>query len=326
MTALPALVLATLALASGCPALCSADAVPEVPDLQGTTPALADAEPAAPEPAVDLTDDPLERLEPVSDPLAILDTLADTRLPGEHEPLQATAPIEAEATPATSEPARLQAEQATAGTDPVEASLADSHVPRDTDRGPTAQGEAAHEPRTWPSAQGEHVADAGAPLTVSLLLGLTAIGLYHKMSKDRALEHPARQRILSMLEAEPGLGTTEVADRLEVCYRTARHHLEVLARFDLVVGAKPRGSWRWARPQQAQAVREPEVPAMQERLLELLEEEPGLHLSEIARRLDAAKATVKHHLDRLDENDLVRDERVGPLRRFFPAGPEASAP
>ncbi len=188
---------------------------------------------------------------------------------------------------------------------------------------PTARGHLAYEARTSAHAHGAPVSGDATALSLSLLVALAAVGLYHKLTKERALEHETRRRILAMLEEEPSLGTMDIANRLEVCYRTARHHLEVLARFDLVVQAEHRGSWRWARPENTAAMHEEHVPKIQQRMLALLEKDPGLHLSEIARRLDAAKATVKLHLDRLDEGGRVRDERVGPLRRFFPVEDEA---
>lgn len=159
-------------------------------------------------------------------------------------------------------------------------------------------------------------ASSPASAAAAVAVGLAAIGLYHRISKDRLLDHPARQRIVALLEAEPGLTTSEVAERLDVCYRTARHHLEKLARFDLAV-ADPEGrARRWCLPGQAGSLPAP-LSEGERAVLGLVSSAEGVHLSEIARRLDAAKATVKHRLDRLAERGWIEDQRVGPLRRFF---------
>lgn len=311
MTALPALALSLLAATGACLPACSPSGTP-LPEVGEAGDEIVAAGGDAREQVDQATPTVDERLP--GDPLAVLDELAATHLPareGERLRLAAASP----AAPAVDEPEPARGDEP-APSEPA-ASAPESHVVRD-DPAPQAQGDSRHAAPTWPTAQGEPAGPASSQVVASLLVGLAAVGLYHKLSKDRALEHPARQRILSLLAEEPGLGTTDVADELDVAYRTARHHLEVLARFDLVVSAKRRDRWRWARPEDADRLAEPEIPAMQERLLALLEEEPGLHLSELARRLDAAKATVKHHLDRLDEREAVEDEHVGPVRRFFP--------
>jgi DNA-binding transcriptional ArsR family regulator len=310
MTALPALVLSLLATTGACVPCAPADAdVPEIPqpdlapdDTDAVTDevAAADVPDAGPAPSLP------------SDPLAVVDELTDTRLPAaSRSALSVAASPAPAATPGAAASTGDERDEEPGPPEP------DTHVPHA--REPTTDGASADARPAWPHADGEGVAERPALLASSLLVGLAAVGLYHKLSKDRALEHEARRRILELLDAEPDLGTTDVADELDVAYRTARHHLEVLERFDLVARVKRRGRWRWARPEDAEALDEAEVPAVQRELLALLEEEPGLHLSELARRLDGAKATVKHHLDRLAERGAVRDERVGPLRRFYPA-------
>ncbi len=319
MTVLPALALALVTLTGACPAACDADPLdlPEVgDDVQDLLePSMLDPGLEPPEAPVD----PTERVP--TDPLGLFATFTSTQLPAAEQAELGTAegllpPI---ASPRLDERPSSEAEDASSPP-----TIAEEHASRDRG-GPSAQGQPVHVPASGPQAHGERVDEHPGSVLVSVLVGLGAIGLYHKLSKDRALEHPARRRILELLADEPGLGTGDVARELEVAYRTARHHLEVLARFDLVVQAKRGGCWRWARPEDAGCLDERELPVLQQRLLDELEQEPGLHLSELARRLDAAKATVKHHLDDLDERERVRDERVGPLRRFFPADAEEQA-
>jgi DNA-binding transcriptional ArsR family regulator len=317
MPALPVLVLSLVAASGACPAGCPAPADTLTDATPDPASALGDASPVADQTLADLDPD----VDAGLDPLGLVEELTATRLPegqpappspdGGREP-RAPSPSgsgQASASPSSPEPAPTPG---------------DGHLARE-DPGPRAQGDGGHAGPAWPEAQGEAVGPRGADLVASLLVGLAAVGLYHKLSKDRALEHEARQRILAFLAEQPGAGTTDVADDLDVAYRTARHHLEVLARFDLVTSAKRRGRWRWARPEDADEVDEGSVPEVQRELLAELEDEPGLHLSELARRLGAAKATVKHHLDLLDERGEVRDERVGPLRRFFPVDAESTA-
>lgn len=306
MTALPALVLATLATLGGCTTACpttTPDEVPELPqpDLVPNTSAPLEA---AGEPA------PVE----LDDPTAIVDRLASVTLPGPGDALAPPGGAAESGSSPLEDPTPTPTRDGSEASSPGGSSL-DRHVPGTAHSQPTARGEAVHAAQTTARAQGQPTPGSAAAWTASLLASLAAVGLYHKLSKDRALDHPARQRILALLEDDPGLTASQLADELDVCYRTARHHLEVLARFDLVAEAEHRGKRLWARPSDADGLA-PDVPEPQRRVLDLLADEPGLHLSEIARRLDLAKATVKHHLDRLTEEGRIEEENVGPLRRF----------
>ncbi len=159
----------------------------------------------------------------------------------------------------------------------------------------------------WPEKAGQ---------AAGVLAGLVAIALYHKLTKDRALDHPRRREILSLIDDQGPMSAADIARALGVCYRTARHHLDKLARFDLLCSHGNRGELLWHLPDQPTATLERLAPG-QRRTLALLADEPGIHLSELARQLGAAKATVKYQLDQLEEKGLIGDERVGPLRRFF---------
>jgi DNA-binding MarR family transcriptional regulator len=50
-----------------------------------------------------------------------------------------------------------------------------------------------------------------------------------------------------------------------------------------------------------------------------VEETPGLHMRELARRSEASYGTVVYHLRRLESAGLIRSERDGIKRRFYPA-------
>lgn len=225
-------------------------------------------------------------------------------------------------------PPPTQKEQAGGGTvagpagGSPEPSSAPTRHPDGPDRvGPSARPAAAPGPHLvlgTARIHGQPVSqDPGPAAALGALAGLVAIGLHHRLTKEKVLEHPARREILALLEQRPGVGTAEVARHLEVCYRTARHHLAKLARFDLVAQAETDGGPRWCLPSDVGRLREPLAPR-EARLLALITEEEGLHLSELARRLQLAKATAKHTLDGLTERGWITDERIGPLRRFFP--------
>jgi DNA-binding transcriptional ArsR family regulator len=315
--------LASLAIAGACTpcaptqtALDAEDPIAQAPELPTPDPEPVDAADADPSIAAEPPQLPRLDLRSLD---AALDRLTSAQLdgPGADRSLAETPPPSEHDKPASTSvdpipPPGSAAEEHTA-TAPIE------HTPRSTSSTPTASADPQpHAHAQAASATPNPIADSPTRQLVALLSAGLAIGLYHKLSKDQALDHPARKRIVELLDDEPGLGTNRLADELDVCYRTALHHLEVLQRFDLVRGDTANGRTRWALPGDAHALEGPEFSDSEASILDLLRDDPGLHLSEIARRTEFSKSTVKHGLERLVEAEHLTDERVGPLRCFFP--------
>ena len=61
-----------------------------------------------------------------------------------------------------------------------------------------------------------------------------------------------------------------------------------------------------------------ERPGASERARRLIEEYPGLHLRELARRLDLDVRAAQHHLNRLEKSGYVTVLRFGRFMRYFP--------
>lgn len=59
--------------------------------------------------------------------------------------------------------------------------------------------------------------------------------------------------------------------------------------------------------------------APRNRILRLLEQDPGLHLRELPRRLDLSLNSVRYHLDVLAREDAVTAHRSGRFERWFPS-------
>lgn len=62
-----------------------------------------------------------------------------------------------------------------------------------------------------------------------------------------------------------------------------------------------------------------------DRIVRLLEREPGLHLRELPRRLDMSLRAVRHHLGVLEREGLVVSNRHGRYLRWFGHGSLSSA-
>ena len=64
----------------------------------------------------------------------------------------------------------------------------------------------------------------------------------------------------------------------------------------------------------------PVASDLRRRLLELVQEYPGLHLRDLSRRLDTPVRLVEYHAAALLDAGLVRDRRQGAYQRLYPVG------
>lgn len=87
------------------------------------------------------------------------------------------------------------------------------------------------------------------PCLLALLAALALVGpwwadvgalpvmapLFTRLSLDQALEHPRRRRIFDYIRHQPGANFREVSRNTGIAAGTVRHHLNVLARSDIIV-------------------------------------------------------------------------------------------
>lgn len=150
-------------------------------------------------------------------------------------------------------------------------------------------------------------------------LGL--LWLYRRLTDADILDHDLRSKILEISDAEPGIHVAALAKRLDVAPRTVHYHVRVLEEAGHVL-VKDRGGQRMilvAKAGPDRLAREAICALRQDgkrELLRTLAVEPGLSLTEIARRIDRHPSTVKRHADDLVERGLVDAVRDGAARRL----------
>lgn len=152
--------------------------------------------------------------------------------------------------------------------------------------------------------------------------------LYAKITKDKALQHKNREAIAELVAADPGVSLVEVTQRTGLSRTGAYHHLDTLVRNELLhvcVVARERhffpADWKspTARARQAVARRDE-----WEKVLRVVEANPGLPLHDLVEQLDVHKSAVSRTGSRLAALGLIRKEKHGREVRFYPvAAPEA---
>jgi predicted transcriptional regulator len=135
---------------------------------------------------------------------------------------------------------------------------------------------------------------------------------YSRYDDSDPLEHEARSEVFEIVETTPGAYLSEVADRADLPLSTARHHVRVLEREDLVSGAKVRGKRRFYPAytnglELAAAMNDDSTASVLDAIARL----GAASVSDLANDLGRDPSTISHHLQRLEEDGIIVRERDG---------------
>lgn len=142
--------------------------------------------------------------------------------------------------------------------------------------------------------------------------GFVGVRLYRRLSRDEILDNDLRSRIVEIVRDEPAIHASELARRLDVAVTTILYHGRMLAEADLVVMRRAQGEVVFLDRSAGDDAVEREALCVlrsdaKRRVVEALLGAPGANMAEIARRVERARNTVKHHVDDLIDAGLVED-------------------
>jgi len=137
--------------------------------------------------------------------------------------------------------------------------------------------------------------------------------LYTKLKGTEVLDHYIRGRIQGYITANPGAHYNMIKADLQINNGNLAYHLKVLERQGYIKSMRD-GIYKRFYPETMKVLR---PPSLQERILVLLRNHPGLSQREIARELDSSQSTVNDYIRRMSEANLVKVERSGVTNHCF---------
>lgn len=160
--------------------------------------------------------------------------------------------------------------------------------------------------------------------------GLAAlIPLYSHIRDDEILDDANRASIYRLIQAEPGISTKDVADRLHLAWGTVTHHLTKLEKRRFVVSKKYGKYRRYFANGEGGTEKKDEVAVLRlDRtgdVAALIRANPGMTQKAVSTALGVSSSTILWHVKRLEEVRLVTKVREGKLVRYYPAEGMASA-
>ena len=147
--------------------------------------------------------------------------------------------------------------------------------------------------------------------------------LYSHITDDEILEDPNRGNIYRLIQAEPGISTKDIADRLDLAWGTVTHHLGKLEKRRFVV-SKKYGKYRRYFANGAGGTQDKDALAVLRLdrtgdVAQLIRQQPGVTQKAVSQMLGVSSSTILWHVKRLEEVHLVRKVREGKLVRYYPA-------
>ncbi|MDO9326417.1 MAG: winged helix-turn-helix transcriptional regulator [Methanoregula sp.] len=147
---------------------------------------------------------------------------------------------------------------------------------------------------------------------------------YRRLSGKNILEHEKRLRIYSVILMNPGIDVPSLASSTGINLHTLRYHISYLVRLGKIACREQGGGHhffenhgRYAYADQQQILFH-NYPTTN-RILTLVEENPGVTRGEIADRLGLAGPSVTRWMPRLIAEGMVTEVHEGRCVRYYPA-------
>lgn len=166
-------------------------------------------------------------------------------------------------------------------------------------------------------------ASATAAGTLIALLYKFLAPLFTRISADKALEHPRRQRLFAYIRENPGGTFRELLRGTDIPAGTARHHLNILERTGVVVEKRHKSTLRFfPNHGQYDDTWDAVVMLREEPLAELhgwISDHPECMQKEMLAAMAGrgwSRSTTQHRLTRLIDGGLVTVRPQGRVKRY----------
>jgi DNA-binding transcriptional ArsR family regulator len=135
---------------------------------------------------------------------------------------------------------------------------------------------------------------------------------YSQYDDSDPLELEARRSVYEAVREQPGEPITAVSERADVNLSTARYHVRVLRKEDLITSARVRSCERfYPTGTDNVAVAAAMADDTTAPLLDALVRHEPASVSTLAEDIDKSPSTVTHHLQNLEDDGVVLRERAG---------------
>ena len=144
----------------------------------------------------------------------------------------------------------------------------------------------------------------------------------HRLSLEEVLENENRSKIIDLILENPGIHLNELLRETELSPGNLVWHLDILEKYE-IIGKKHVSNYVVFFPYYQKnplsnldlKLRKSELTL---KVLELIEEKPGMWNNKMADIFEVDHKTTKYHLDKLMELNLIFTEKDGRKKKYYP--------
>lgn len=145
---------------------------------------------------------------------------------------------------------------------------------------------------------------------------------FGEAKRNRALEHPVRQAIVSHLKANNCASISDLCRALNLSWGVMQHHLYVLSKADIIFGSR-NGRSHIFFPREEKSARAAILALLQSvRAREIVDEvakQPGVRQKDLCDRLGLSRKVFRHHINLLSQAGLIVETRRDTARIYEPS-------
>ncbi len=144
----------------------------------------------------------------------------------------------------------------------------------------------------------------------------------HRLTIEQVLENENRDKIITLILEQPGVHFNEILREIDISAGTLVWHLDILETFK-VIQKQRIGQYLVYYPYTVKnPISKLDLKLRKSRttleILQLINDNPGMYQNQIAHRMDLNHKTVKYHIDKLIEIELILTKKKGRKNFFFP--------
>jgi len=122
---------------------------------------------------------------------------------------------------------------------------------------------------------------------------------------DKTLDLELCRKIYNLLSKEPGLTLSKIAELLDVKLGYLEYHLSSLVLKENIVSKNEQGYNKYYLKQKVNIRRDKRTNDTRNIIIDLIDQNPGLHLAKIAKMLDMSSQLAEYHLINLEKSNLI---------------------
>jgi len=143
------------------------------------------------------------------------------------------------------------------------------------------------------------------------------------LTMEGIFENKNRSNILYQILHDPGIHHNELLRRCDLSKGQLQWHLDTLLRNNIILKRKS-GQYSLYFPvtTSLETIEKLNSPVLKSstamKILQIVRNNPGVRTSDIARQLNLARNSIKYHVDRLVNSDLIYSEKRGRVIELYP--------